>query len=187
MSDNIKPGRSGQSRQAKTSGQHTRSDVFTVVTTERQGEIVESLAREIWTEHYTPIIGREQVDYMLKKFQSQESISQQIRAGIIYFLISSGEEFIGYIAVHPKGDELFLSKIYVASRQRGSGHGKKAMEFVESLAKERKLGKIVLTVNKNNSGSIRAYQKMGFTIAGALIQDIGSGFVMDDYKMEKMV
>jgi ribosomal protein S18 acetylase RimI-like enzyme len=187
MSDNIKPGKSGQSRQAKTSGQHTKSDVFTVVTTERQREIVEFLAREIWTEHYTPIIGREQVEYMLEKFQSQDSISQQISAGIIYFLIRSGEEFIGYIAVQPKGDELFLSKIYVVSARRGRGHGKKAIQFVESLAKERKLGKIVLTVNKNNSKSIRAYEKMGFTIAGSLIQDIGNGFVMDDYKMEKII
>ena len=164
-----------------------RETVFTVVTTEQQREIVESLARKIWTEHYTPIIGREQVEYMLEKFQSRDAIAQQIRTGVIYFLIRSGEEYIGYIAVQPKDDELFLSKIYVASSRRGRGHGKKAMEFVESLAKERKLGKIVLTVNKNNSSSIRAYRKMGFTIAGALIQDIGSGFVMDDYKMEKAV
>ncbi len=187
MSDNIKPGKSGQNRQAKTFGQHTRADVFTIVTTECQREMIESLAREIWTEHYTPIIGREQVEYMLEKFQSQEAIAQQIRAGMIYFLIRSGEEFIGYIAVQPKGDELFLSKIYVASERRGRGHGKKAIQFVESLAKERKLGKIVLTVNKNNSKSIRAYEKMGFTIANALIQDIGNGFVMDDYKMEKII
>jgi ribosomal protein S18 acetylase RimI-like enzyme len=187
MSDNIEPGRSGQKWQGEKSGRHTASDVFTVVTTERQREIVESLAREIWTEHYSPIIGREQVDYMLDKFQSQEAIAEQIRAGVIYFLIRSGEEFIGYIAVQPKGDELFLSKIYVASKRRGRGHGKKAIQFVESLAKERKLGKIVLTVNKNNSKSIRAYEKMGFTIAGALTQDIGNGFVMDDYKMEKIV
>ncbi len=187
MSDNMKSGEIERIRQAKTSGQHARSDVFTVVTTARQREIVESLAREIWTEHYTPIIGRDQVDYMLGKFQSREAIAQQIRAGVIYFLIGFGEEFIGYVAVQPKGDELFLSKIYVASARRGRGHGKEAIQFVESLAKERKLGKIILTVNKNNSNSIRAYEKMGFTIAGAVIQDIGNGFVMDDFKMEKII
>ena len=39
--------------------------MFIEVSTEYQIEIVESLAREIWTEHYIPIIGKEQVDYML--------------------------------------------------------------------------------------------------------------------------
>ena len=28
------------------------------------------LAREIWTEHYTPIIGAEQVEYMLRHMHS---------------------------------------------------------------------------------------------------------------------
>ncbi len=190
MSDNIKTGRSKKSKLEEAPCRRMRPDhetVFDVVTTERQREIVESLAREIWTEHYTPIIGREQVNYMLGKFQSREAVAQQIRAGIIYFLIRLDEEFIGYIAVQPKGDDLFLSKIYLASARRGRGYGKRAMQFVVSLAKERKLGKIVLTVNKSNSKSIKAYEKMGFSIAGALIQDIGNGFVMDDYKMDKII
>ena len=44
--------------------------MFLEVLTEHQIEIVESLAREIWTEHYVAIIGIEQVDYMLDRFQS---------------------------------------------------------------------------------------------------------------------
>ncbi len=61
------------------------------------------------------------------------------------------------------------------------------MRFVETLARERGLRKIVLTVNKNNTGAIRAYQKIGFRNVGSLVQDIGSGFVMDDYAMEKII
>ncbi len=161
--------------------------MFVPVSTEEQAQAVESLAREIWTEHYTPIIGREQVEYMLEQYQSVETILQQIQLGILYFLIKAEEEFIGYIAVHPRIDELFLSKIYVRSDRRGRGYGKKAVQFAEKLAKVRRLKKIVLTVNKNNVNSIRAYEKMGFKNAGSLVQDIGGGFVMDDYKMEKIV
>jgi RimJ/RimL family protein N-acetyltransferase len=47
------------------------------------------------------------------------------------------------------------------------------------------LNKIALTVNKNNVNSIKAYEKMGFKNVGSVVQDIGSGYVMDDYKMEK--
>jgi ribosomal protein S18 acetylase RimI-like enzyme len=161
--------------------------MFLVVSTDNEIEIVESLAREIWAEHYIPIIGKEQVDYMLDRFQSKEAISEQIRSGVLYFLMREDSEFIGYIAVQPKGIELFLSKIYVKSSRRAKGYGKKAVQFAESLAQERGLKKVVLTVNKNNVNAIKAYEKIGFRNVGSLVQDIGNGFVMDDYKMEKMV
>lgn len=165
----------------------TIGTTFIPVSTEHQIETVESLAREIWTEHYIPIIGKEQVDYMLGRFQSKQAIAGQIRTGVLYFLIRKDDEFIGYIAVQPKGLELFLSKIYIRYSQRGQGYGKNAVHFVETLAKERGLRKVALTVNKNNASSIRAYEKIGFKNIGPVIQDIGNGFVMDDYKMEKEV
>lgn len=157
------------------------------VLTEDHMDIIESLAREIWTEHYIPIIGKQQVDYMLARYQSKQAVKEQIASGALYFLIEEGQAFIGYIAVHQRGDELFLSKIYLQSSRRARGYGKKAVQFVETLARERGLRKIVLTVNKNNTGAIRAYEKIGFRNVGSLVQDIGSGFVMDDYAMEKTV
>jgi RimJ/RimL family protein N-acetyltransferase len=161
--------------------------MFIAVATENQIAVVESLAKEIWTEYYIPIIGKEQVDYMLERFQSKQAIAEQIKTGVLYFLIKDDNEFIGYIAVQPKGRELFLSKIYIKSSKRGKGYGKKAVQYAETLAKERNLSKVVLTVNKNNVNSIKAYEKIGFKNAGPVIQDIGEGFVMDDYKMEKTV
>ena len=157
------------------------------VSTENHMDIIESLAREIWTEHYNPIIGKQQVDYMLARYQSKQAVKEQIVSGVLYFLIEEGRAFIGYIAVHPRRDELFLSKIYLRSSRRARGYGKRAVQFVEALARERGLRKIVLTVNKNNTGAIRAYEKIGFRNVGSLVQDIGSGFVMDDYAMEKTV
>jgi RimJ/RimL family protein N-acetyltransferase len=159
--------------------------MFIEVSTEYQIEIVESLAREIWTEHYVPIIGKEQVDYMLANFQSRQAIREQIRTGIAYYLIKEDVAHIGYLAVQPKGRELFLSKIYVKLSKRGLGYGKKAVQFAEKVAEELNLDKIVLTVNKNNVNSIKAYEKIGFKNVGSVVQDIGNGFVMDDYKMEK--
>lgn len=161
--------------------------MFIEVSTEDHIEIVESLAREIWSEYYVPIIGKDQVDYMLDKFQSRQAISVQIRTGFLYFLIKEDDQFIGYISVQPRGGDLFLSKIYVKSSKRGKGYGKKAMQFAERLAKEKGLKRIVLTVNKNNVNAIRAYEKLGFKNLGSVVQDIGGGFVMDDYKMERPV
>ena len=44
------------------------------------------LAHSIWNEHYIPIIGKEQVDYMLAT-QSEQAIKEQIDEGYRYFLI----------------------------------------------------------------------------------------------------
>ena len=41
---------------------------WTRVETTGQVEVVVPLANTIWTEHYTPIIGKDQVDYMLSTF-----------------------------------------------------------------------------------------------------------------------
>ena len=158
------------------------------VSTDDQIAIVEDLAREIWTEHYTPIIGKEQVCYMLDRFQSKGAISAQIKdEGFRYFLIGEEGRYIGYLGVLTRGEELFLSKIYVRSSERNKGFGKKAVQFLEDLARRQNLQKISLTVNKNNTGSVQAYEKMGFKNLGPVVQDIGKGFIMDDFRMEKRI
>ena len=161
--------------------------MFLEVSTEDQMATVESLAREIWTEHYRPIIGTEQVEYMLDRFQSKKAIAEQIKTGFLYFLIEEDNDFIGYLGVQPKSDELFLSKIYIKASRRGKGYGRKAVQFAETIAKEKGLRKVVLTVNKNNGNTIRAYEKIGFKNVESIVQEIGNGFVMDDYRMEKPV
>ncbi|MCP9198834.1 GNAT family N-acetyltransferase [Gramella sp. GC03-9] len=148
-------------------------------------EPVARLAREIWTEHYTPIIGKDQVDYMLDKFQSATAIRQQLDQAVKYFLLEQDEEPVGYLSYRLEKDHLFLSKIYVLKSQRGKGIGKKALEFLKEQAGISGIQKIKLTVNKYNSNSIRAYEKMGFVQVDAIVQDIGNGFVMDDYVLEK--
>lgn len=157
------------------------------VSTEKQIETVESLAREIWTEHYTPIIGRAQVEYMLDKIQSREAIARQIAEMYRYFLIRKDNCDIGYVAVQPREDELFLSKIYVLDQERGRGYGWEGFTFVEHIAKKEGFAVITLTVNKNNTNSIKTYKKWGFKKLFALVQDIGGGFIMDDYKMGKTI
>jgi ribosomal protein S18 acetylase RimI-like enzyme len=159
------------------------------VCSEAQIADVAHLAREIWCEHYVPIIGQEQVDYMLGKFQSERAITEQIAEAYEYYIVTHHEKSVGYMAVVPKMSEasLMLSKIYVKKSARGLGLGRKMLEFVEDLCRQRKIKKIWLTVNKNNSHSIRWYSRMGFTNTGPLLQDIGGGFVMNDYRMEKTI
>ena len=143
---------------------------------------IDDLARSIWTEHYTPIIGEQQVAYMLHKFQSATAIENQIENGAYYYLLQHNDTSVGYFSFSIKEDALFLSKLYVLSTARGNGLGKKAMSFMETQVKELGLKKIQLTVNKYNYNSI-----MGFINVKAIVQDIGNGYVMDDYVLEKKI
>ena len=159
---------------------------FVPVTTTQQFDVVAGLAHEIWYEYYVPLIGRAQVDYMVSKFQSSGAMAGQMREGYEYYLAERDGRPIGYCAVQPQPAEnsLFLSKLYLLRDARGAGTGRVCMEFIEQLARRRGLTLLWLTVNKGNP-AVRAYERLGFRIAADLVMDIGGGFFMDDYRMEK--
>jgi len=149
-----------------------------------QVEAVAVLAREIWTRHYTPLIGSEQVEYMLEKFQSVEAITQQIETdGVEYVIVPDA----GYAAWVPDRamKSLFLSKIYVKTDCRGLGLGRTLLELAEERARELGCTELWLTVNRNNTDTIAFYERMGLQKTRELIQDIGHGYVMDDWRMAK--
>ena len=144
------------------------------------------LARETWTQHYVPIIGAAQVEYMLAKFQSAEAIARQIAAeGYEYYLAPGA----GYLALvpDPAKKSLLLSKIYVKASARGTGLGRALAEFAERRCCELGCNELWLTVNRNNAGSIAFYERLGFRKNRAVATDIGGGFVMDDWWMAKSV
>lgn len=147
------------------------------------------LAGEIWCEHYVSIVGRAQVDYMLEKFQSAAAIRDQIDRGFEYYRIIADDSDAGYVAIVPDADPgvLFLSKIYVARAFRGRGLGAQALALVEARCREFDCRMIRLTVNRHNSDAIAWYASKGFVNLRSLVQDIGGGFVMDDFVMEKTV
>ena len=152
-------------------------------------DAVVALAQEIWRKHYTPIIGEAQVEYMLDKFQSAPSIAAQIAAGYEYFVVIDGDELLGYFAVVPCPEEsrAQLSKIYVKREQRRHGVGRAIVSFVEKRCAAAGIRELWLTVNRNNAGPMAFYKRMGFVRSGCLIQDIGSGFAMDDFTMAKPI
>ena len=157
---------------------------------QQKAEDLAALARRIWLEHYTPIIGKAQVEYMLDKYQSAEQILKDIETDEFrYFIAYDGEIQVAYCAIKPDytSSGLFLSKLYVDQSMRGLGISKIMLDKAISVAKLNNLGHIWLTVNKHNSKSVEIYKKLGFIIVEELVTDIGNHFVMDDYKMQARV
>ena len=143
------------------------------------------LAAAIWKEHYDPIIGAEQNDYMIAKFQSYAAIKEQLNDNISYYLVctdSGGQA--GFIAVYPRENELYLSKFYLHSSQRGQGIGRQMMDYVIAEARKINASSVTLNVNKHNGLAVAVYEKLGFRRIREEKIDIGSGWYMDDYVYE---
>jgi GNAT superfamily N-acetyltransferase len=157
---------------------------FIPVKSPEEMKAVEALAGTIWREHYSPIIGLPQVEYMLGKFQTSQAIGDQILQGDRYYLIQTIEDInIGYLSVCVRPEEMFLGKLYLLSSYRNRKLGLGALEFVRALARNRRLKKITLRVHKRNP-ALKIYQALGFEISQSVVTDIGEGFVMDDFQME---
>lgn len=146
--------------------------------------LLAAMAREIWEQHYTAVIGREQVAYMVGRFQSASAIAHQMEQENYryYFFVQQGQR-VGYMGVQPN-DGLYLSKLYILASHRGQGIARQALAFLVRLCKEEGYPKIWLTVNKHNSGSVAAYEALGMVRTREQVADIGGGFVMDDYIYE---
>ncbi len=157
------------------------------VESDGQIETVAQLAKIIWTEHYAKILSLGQVTYMLKHLQSGEAIREQLKGGYRYYLMHFDGQDVGYMAIKPEAGQLFLSKIYVLKAFRNQGIASRALAYLTELCKAEGWTKIWLTVNKNNTGSITAYEKRGFVKARTQVENIGGGYVMDDYIMEKTI
>ncbi|MEA3433023.1 MAG: GNAT family N-acetyltransferase, partial [Campylobacterota bacterium] len=108
---------------------------FIKIHSEQQIADVTYLAREIWQEHYLPIVGQKQIDYMLEKFQCEEAITKQLADGYEYYSVTYDGHSAGYMAVVSNMSEssLMISKIYVRKSDRSYGLGKQMLEFVEAL------------------------------------------------------
>ena len=155
----------------------------------RQVDVVEKLARDIWEQHFTPIIGASQVEYMLNKFQSRQAIVTQLDDGWEYYIATLEKKYVGYTGLVPNviNNKMMLSKFYVKSNARRRGVGNQMLDFVEEVSRARGFNTVWLTVNRFNDSAVGWYIKHGYITVDEVKKDIGGGFFMDDIIMEKKI
>ena len=104
-----------------------------------------------------------------------------------------------YLGVRIKNKLVSIAGIHVYSKEykvaalgnivthydyRSNGFGKcVTAKLCQSLSQT--VDHIGLNVKSDNETAIAMYKKLGFENRGSIVQDIGDGFVMDDYIMEK--
>jgi ribosomal protein S18 acetylase RimI-like enzyme len=146
-----------------------------------------AMASIIWPEAFSDMISGAQIGYMLEHIQSAPAMRRQITEGTRYWFIEAHARRIGYAAMRHAADERVshLSKLYILAEARGGATGEQALSLLCDDARAAGSERLSLTVNKYNARAIRFYEKHGFTKTREIVLDIGGGFIMDDYVMDK--
>ncbi|MEO6901926.1 MAG: GNAT family N-acetyltransferase [Bacteroidia bacterium] len=148
--------------------------------------LIAELADSIWKEHYISIITMDQIDYMLNKMYSKESIAQQMNEDQGYTLVMDEEQAIGYVSLSTKDKKhYFLHKFYICTNKQTKGIGTEVMEYCLKINPSAE--SIELTVNRKNYKAINFYFKNGFFINRLEDFDIGNGYFMNDFVMIKKI
>jgi len=155
--------------------------------TENDAALIADLAANIWKKYYISIITMEQIEYMLHKMYSINSIVKQMNEGQKFTIVFDSKQAIGYISISTSDNEnFFLHKFYVDTNEHRKGIGSSLFNhLLETDLKKAKT--IELTVNRQNFKAINFYFKNGFYIKSVEDFDIGNGFFMNDFVMRKNI
>lgn len=156
--------------------------------TSRDFATVARLGAEIWRKHFISMITLEQIDYMVSGRYTPEKLSRYLDAPDRWFrLLRVDGQPSGYCsyALTDRPGEMKLEQLYLLETLRGQGLGGRMMDEVEAAARAKGCATLMLTVNRHNADAIAVYEKRGFSAREQVVADIGNGFVMDDYVMER--
>jgi ribosomal protein S18 acetylase RimI-like enzyme len=149
--------------------------------------IISDLAERIWPDTYSAYISDEQLRYMLDMMYNQGELLGQLQKGHIFLIAEDGDREVGFASfsvVDSETNGYKLHKIYVLPEMHGKGVGKILMNEVVNLIRRSGGKTLQLNVNRNNKAK-DFYEKAGFRIKETIDLDLGNGFFMNDYIMEK--
>lgn len=151
---------------------------------------IRAIAIEVWPIAYGSILSKAQLDFMMKMMYSVDSLQLQANSKKHQFILAKENGVtLGFASFELNLGETKktkIHKIYILSTQQRKGIGKKLIDYIETEAKNHHQEALLLNVNKYNIAQ-GFYIKLGFSIDCEKVIDIGNGYVMDDYVMEKEI
>ena len=119
---------------------------------------IESITRAAYAA-YVPRMDRQ-------PFPMLDDYGVHIVSGAAFVLEDAGA-ILGYIILLPADDgALLLDNVAVAPTVQKCGYGKKLLEFAETVARGRGLGRIILYTNAAMRENLTWYPKMGYSVIG---------------------
>jgi GNAT superfamily N-acetyltransferase len=153
--------------------------------------LIRKIAFETWPNAYKNILSDDQLAYMLNLFYDLDVLASQQTQLNHHFILAfdeSGNE-LGFASYSKEIDDLttkyLLHKLYILPNQQGKKTGTMLLNFVlKEIKKTDEIAIIKLNVNRHNN-ALKFYLKHGFSITHEEDNDIGAGYFMNDYVMQK--
>ena len=148
--------------------------------------LIRELTFRVWPQTYASILSQEQIDYMLEMMYSENSLQKQITEDGCQFIIVFEEgNPVGFASYHEDEPRRWkLNKIYILQNQQGKGTGKFVISYIIDEIRRQDANSLFLQVNQYNNAKA-FYERLGFSEVDFINLDIGNGFFMNDFIMEK--
>jgi RsiW-degrading membrane proteinase PrsW (M82 family)/ribosomal protein S18 acetylase RimI-like enzyme len=152
---------------------------------EKDIPLIKDLSYRIWPQTYSNIISPSQIDYMMNMMYSEAALQKQMKEQHEFIIVNDGVEPVGFASFSLVEPGIYkLHKIYVMPQNQGKGTGKFVIhEIIKAIMRKGGTG-LRLNVNRSNKAK-DFYEKLGFTMVREEDIDIGGGFFMNDFVMEK--
>jgi GNAT superfamily N-acetyltransferase len=147
--------------------------------------LIRELTFKVWPQTYAAILSLQQIDYMLEQMYSEVSLQRQMQEGSQFIIVNDDAEPVGFASFQETAPQVWkLHKIYILSAQQGKGTGMFVLDHIINEIKKKNANALQLQVNRYNKAR-SFYEKLGFTVIEEADFDIGGGYFMNDYIMEK--
>lgn len=148
--------------------------------------LIRELTFRVWPQTYASILSQGQIDYMLEMMYSEASLKKQMTEDDCRFVIAyENGNPVGFASYSEEEPQKWkLNKIYVLQNQQGKGTGKFVINYIIEEIKKQNANSLFLQVNRYNNAKV-FYEKLGFNEIDFINLDIGNGYFMNDYIMEK--
>ncbi|WP_020566871.1 GNAT family N-acetyltransferase [Neolewinella persica] len=169
-------------------------------------ETIRQIAHNTWPDTFGDILSGAQIDYMLGMMYSLEAIEAQVAKGHVFHLLlerQSGNQQPSPNLQYPKAKTVRfkpvgyvshqldylpgttkIHKLYALPSVQGRGYGKAMTHKIETIARAAGQQTLRLDVNYENK-AVGFYEYLGFEKVGRFDTDIGHGYLMEDWIMEK--
>jgi diamine N-acetyltransferase len=151
--------------------------------------LIIELTKRVWPQTYVPIIGAEQVAYMLDIFYSPAVLQKQMEElGHQFVICYADTEPVGFASWSPIDNLVYkLHKLYVLPDCQGSGIGRQLIAHIARDISAQGASVLLLNVNRYNYNAIAFYEKNGFEHYRDEDIDIGHGYFMNDHVLSLKV
>ncbi len=156
---------------------------------ESQLKIIQEMAEKTWPIAFGEILSKEQLEYMMKMMYSLDVLEKQLNSGHEFYLYFENEIPLGFMGIelNYKGlNQLKIHKLYILPNQQGKGIGEKFIRFASEKCSDLKIEILTLNVNRFNK-AVTFYEKLGFKNVKSEDIEIGNGYLMEDFVMEKEI